>query len=228
MAHPLRLSSLNSSTPPPGSDTPQRPPPALDVVSPFGQIDGLDRDDYREAAYEVFFTACRSSPGFGARSVITYYNSLEEGGGGGDGFGSGPSSPRPAGVGMAVTSRVKRALGLKMLRRSTSRRSSSCGSNPSSPSPGSPRVVPPTTVPGAAVRRRPMTSAEIMRQQMWVTEQSDNRLRKTLMRTLVGQVSISLHAEEIFLSPSTDGIFYFNVNIFYYTYKYLTLCQKYF
>ncbi|GFP85832.1 hypothetical protein PHJA_000727000 [Phtheirospermum japonicum] len=36
--------------------------------------------------------------------------------------------------------------------------------------------------------RRPMTSAEIMRQQMRVTEQSDNRLRKTLMRTLVGQM----------------------------------------
>lgn len=195
MAHPLRLSSLNSSTPPPGSDTPCRPPSALDVVSPFGQIDGLDRDDYREAAYEVFFTACRSSPGFGGRSVITYYNSLEEGGG--DGFGSGSSSPRPAGVGMAVTSRVKRALGLKMLRRSTSKRSSSCGSNPSSPSAGSPRVAPPLTVPGAAVRRRPMTSAEIMRQQMWVTEQSDNRLRKTLMRTLVGQVSKSLHAQEL-------------------------------
>lgn len=33
-----------------------------------------------------------------------------------------------------------------------------------------------------------MTSAEIMRQQMRVTEQSDNRLRKTLMRTLVGQM----------------------------------------
>jgi len=33
-----------------------------------------------------------------------------------------------------------------------------------------------------------MTSAEIMRQQMRVTDQSDARLRKTLMRTLVGQV----------------------------------------
>uniref|UniRef100_A0ACD5WIY7 Uncharacterized protein n=1 Tax=Avena sativa TaxID=4498 RepID=A0ACD5WIY7_AVESA len=33
-----------------------------------------------------------------------------------------------------------------------------------------------------------MTSAEIMRQQMRVSEQSDARLRKTLMRTLVGQV----------------------------------------
>lgn len=182
MAHPLRLSNLDS----PRSDT--RPPPCTrDLVSPFGKIDGLDRDDFREAAYEVFFTACRSSPGFSGRCMIAYNNSFDEGGDGiGSSFGSGgPSSPKPFGVGMAVNSRVKRALGLKMLRRSPSRRSNSAGSNPSSPSAGSPRVV--STPPGA-VRRRPMTSAEIMRQQMWVTEQSDNRLRKTLMRTLVGQV----------------------------------------
>ncbi|KAG6420309.1 hypothetical protein SASPL_116833 [Salvia splendens] len=164
MAHPLRLPT---TTPRPAA------PPALEAVSPFDKIDGLDRDDFREAAYEVFFTACRASPGFGGRSQITYYNSLEEGGDGG-------GSPRWGGVGMAVSSRVKRALGLKMLRRTTSRRSSSWGSNPSSPSAGSPRA--------SVVKRRPMTSAEIMRQQMWVTEQSDNRLRKTLMRTLVGQM----------------------------------------
>ncbi|CAH9131089.1 unnamed protein product [Cuscuta epithymum] len=88
---------------------------------------------------------------------------------------------------MAVTSRVKRALGLKMLRRSPSRRANSCGSLPSSPNSGtggSPRMN--FTVPGRG--RRPMTSAEIMRRQMKVTEQSDNRLRKTLMRTLVGQM----------------------------------------
>jgi hypothetical protein len=38
-----------------------------------------------------------------------------------------------------------------------------------------------------------MTSAEIMRQQMRVTEQSDARLRRTLMRAVVGQVGI--HAQ---------------------------------
>lgn len=154
----------------------------MDLSSPFGKLDGLDRDDFREAAYEIFFTACRSSPGFGGRSAITYYNSIE----GGDGNGPGTGSPmKPPGVGMAVTSRVKRALGLRMLKRTpSSRRSSSCGANPSSPSGAgsSPRTS--LTLP----LRRPMTSAEIMRQQMRVTEQSDNRLRKTLMRTVVGQV----------------------------------------
>ncbi|XP_022871406.1 uncharacterized protein LOC111390577 [Olea europaea var. sylvestris] len=161
---------------------------ATDLSSPFGKIDGLDRDDFREAAYEIFFTACRSSPGFGGRSNISYYNPSDE-----SGTGSGPGSPnlkKPPGVGMAVTSRVKTALGLKMLRRSPSRRASSCGSNPSSPSRGgnesSPRMS--LTVPLQTRMKRPMTAAEIMRQQMRVTEQSDNRLRKTLMRTLVGQM----------------------------------------
>nr|TKV98303.1 hypothetical protein SEVIR_9G551200v2 [Setaria viridis]TKV98304.1 hypothetical protein SEVIR_9G551200v2 [Setaria viridis]TKV98305.1 hypothetical protein SEVIR_9G551200v2 [Setaria viridis] len=102
-----------------------------------------------------------------------------------------------------VSSRVKRALGLKARRASqptTVRSSMSASSAPGSPgrmramrdqAPGSPgrmrsmRDHAPGS-PGKA--RRPMTSAEIMRQQMRVTDQSDARLRKTLMRTLVGQV----------------------------------------
>ncbi|KAL6532441.1 hypothetical protein OROGR_014411 [Orobanche gracilis] len=165
--------------------------PAHNLVSPFDNLDGLGPEDFREAAYEVFFTACRSSPGFGGRGAITYYNNTDDHQAPGDGIGSGL---KPPGVGMAVTSRVKRALGLKMLRRpQPSRRYSSCGannnSNPSSPVGGgssSPKGG--YTVPGAGRLRRPLTSAEIMRQQMRVTEQSDNRLRKTLMRTLVGQM----------------------------------------
>ncbi|KAA8527798.1 hypothetical protein F0562_035333 [Nyssa sinensis] len=160
---------------------------AADLASPFGKLDGVDHDDLRETAYEIFFTACRSSPGFGGRNALTYCPSD----GSGEGGGSGPGSPVKAnGVGMALTSRIKRALGLKMLKRSQSRRTSSCGSNPSSPNAHNSN---PGSSPGMAftvpqVRsRRPMTSAEIMRQQMKVTEQSDNRLRKTLMRTLMGR-----------------------------------------
>uniref|UniRef100_A0A803Q4I6 MHD1 domain-containing protein n=1 Tax=Cannabis sativa TaxID=3483 RepID=A0A803Q4I6_CANSA len=78
-----------------------------------------------------------------------------------------------------------------MIKRSPSRRMVSGSSNPSSPGStvnagGSPGMS--FTVPQLGRARRPMTSAEIMRQQMRVTEQSDNRLRKTLMRTLVGQM----------------------------------------
>ncbi|KAM7485405.1 hypothetical protein LguiA_001414 [Lonicera macranthoides] len=168
-----------------------------DLASPFGKVEGLDRDDFRMAAYEIFFTSCRSSPGFGGgRNSLGSYPSES-----GD-FGSGPGSPsaKGQGVGMAVTSRVKMALGLKMLRRSPSRRNSSGGSNPSSPhgfghgfstgfSPGFGMTVP------VSRSRRPLTSAEIMRLQMRVTELSDNRLRKTLMRTLVGQYIVTGQVE---------------------------------
>ncbi|GAA0143662.1 hypothetical protein LIER_04290 [Lithospermum erythrorhizon] len=188
-----------------------------DLEFPFGKLDGLDRDAYRETAYEIFFTSCRSSPGFGGRNALAYYNS-SDGGDGSLSWGSGstPSSPRKSqGVGMAVTSRVKRALGLKMIKRPCSRRTNSVGSisMPSSPGGGnncprpfsalssspsrgynSPRASSASSSPRA---RRPLTSAEIMRQQMRVTEQSDNRLRKTLMRTLVGQ--IGRRAETIIL-----------------------------
>ncbi|KAK3190389.1 hypothetical protein Dsin_029950 [Dipteronia sinensis] len=193
-----------------------------DLNWPFGKLDGIDSDDVRAAAYEVFFTACRSSPGFGGRNAITFYSAHDQGGGGaGDGGGSGsPGSGSPGGGGgrvngvvqMTPSSRVKRALGLKMLKRSPSRRMSSMGvsSAPTSPgsnahghshshshgggghhghshSSGSPGMGF-STMPPPSRPRRPLTSAEIMRQQMKVTEQSDNRLRKTLMRTLVGQM----------------------------------------
>ncbi|KAK4750454.1 hypothetical protein SAY87_003936 [Trapa incisa] len=177
-----------------------------DLEWPFGFIDGLDRDSIRETAYEIFFTSCRSSPGFSTRSVPGLHLSSHQeagGNGGGDGGMGSSGTPRASGVGMAPTSRVKKALGLKMLRRSPSKRMTSgrmgagATNNPTSPSwhsaggggggsgplssVGLVQTVPLTRT------RRPLTSAEIMRQQMRVTEQSDNRLRKTLTRTLVGQ-----------------------------------------
>ncbi|KAG5613818.1 hypothetical protein H5410_013642 [Solanum commersonii] len=175
----------------------------VDLVWPFGDLEGLDRDDFREAAYEIFFTACRSSPGFGGRTaaISSSPDGSGEGNGSGSGTGlSGPGSPKPTGVGMAITSRVKTALGLKMLKKSPSRRKSGGGggvNGPSSPAGvASPRTPSGSTVQQAKIRR-PLTSAEIMRLQMRVSEQSDNRLRKTLMRTLVGQ--IGRRAETIIL-----------------------------
>lgn len=182
-----------------------RPDATNDLSFPFGNINGLDRDDLRMTAYEIFFTACRSSPGFGGRNSVTLYP-FENGENrpGSPGSPSSPRSPRN-GVGMAVMSRTKRALGLRMSRRNpSSRRSNSWGSNPLSPSgynsTTSPRG-PFSTLPSRGTTRRPLTSAEIMRQQMKVTEGSDQRLRKTLMRTLVGQV-ISI----CFNYYSTDSI----------------------
>ncbi|GJN09145.1 hypothetical protein PR202_ga27125 [Eleusine coracana subsp. coracana] len=167
--------------------------PAEPVDCPFGAVDGLGRAELREAAYEVFFMSCRAAPRGGG---LGYYPAGVEGSGGGGvdawspTIGAGPRG----GTGMnVVSSRVKRTLGLRARRSAqpTTVRSSSL--NPSSSAPGSPgrvrAVREQQAAPGSPGRpRRPMTSAEIMRQQMRVTEQSDARLRKTLMRTLVGQV----------------------------------------
>ncbi|KAI3826680.1 hypothetical protein L1987_00732 [Smallanthus sonchifolius] len=171
------------------------PDAANDLSFPFGNIDDLHQDDLRATAYEIFFTSCRSSQGFGGRTAVTVHplesrdhRSRSPGSPGS------PRSPRSPhnGVGMAVTSRIKKTLGLKMLNRTPStRRSNSCGSNPLSPSgynnsPMSPRERF-ATLPSRSATRRPLTSAEIMRQQMKVSEDSDIRIRKTIVRTLVGQ-----------------------------------------
>ncbi|XP_020221748.1 protein unc-13 homolog [Cajanus cajan] len=148
-----------------------------DLAWPFDKLEGLDHDDIRETAYEIFFTACRSSPGFGGRSAITFYSKHEGNGGG--------TSPAPA----LQTSRVKRALGLKMLKGSLSQRMMGSAAPASPVADRSPR--------SRGVPRRTMTMAEVMRLQMGVTEQSDSRLRKTLVRTLVGQ--LGRQAETIIL-----------------------------
>lgn len=185
----------------------------IDLAWPFGKLETIDQDEIRETAYEIFFTSCRSSPGFGGRNALMFYSSHEtqQNHHGDEGSSGGLSSQTPGspsrranhGAVNAPSSRVKRALGLKMVKRPqhTRRMSMSSlnfssdgggGSSPSSSpssSPGAGSAF--STLPGRP--RRPLTSAEIMRQQMRVTEQSDNRLRKTLMRTLVGQVSTIYH-----------------------------------
>lgn len=156
---------------------------------PFGIIDSLRRSDLRETAYELFFMSCRSSPGFGGRSPLSFYpSSTSQDGGAATGDFSGSLLGPKGGTGMmVVTSRIKKSLGLKRSRASMMRPMSIGGGVVGGSGGGgggggggsganSPKV------------KRPMTSAEIMRQQMKVTEQSDHRLRKTLMRTLVGQV----------------------------------------
>ncbi|XP_061348637.1 protein unc-13 homolog [Gastrolobium bilobum] len=161
-----------------------------DLVWPFPELNGLDHNDIRETAYEVFFTACRSEPGFGGRSALTFYSKNENAG-----SGNGGTSP---GHGQVLkTSRVKRALGLKMLGSSFSRRMMSSGGGGGWLSPPYSPVVDGSPRSRAVPPRRSMTMADVMRVQMRVSEHSENRLRKTLMRTLVGQ--LGRQAETIIL-----------------------------
>ncbi|KAK3417241.1 hypothetical protein EUGRSUZ_H02977 [Eucalyptus grandis] len=153
---------------------------AADLEWPFGELHGLDADDIRETAYEIFFMSCRSSPSFGGRSALKFHPSMwyePE---------PGSTSSQANGVGMAPSSRVKRALGLKMLNRTPSKKMALGAGSPPRPQSSA-----------AARPKRPLTSAELMRQQMRVTEHSDNRLRKTLTRTHVGH--IGKRAETIIL-----------------------------
>ncbi|KAE9589767.1 hypothetical protein Lalb_Chr21g0312431 [Lupinus albus] len=159
---------------------------ADDLAWPFERLTSLDDEEVRETAYEIFFTSCRSSPGFGGRHALTFQSNHENNGSNGDGSG------KLNQVVTKPTSRVKKVLGLKMLKRSPSRRmmssivSNGVSSTPSSPVAGAGNLLSHTLPPFRP--RRPMTAAEIMRQQMRVTEHNDNKLRKTLMRTLVGQM----------------------------------------
>lgn len=160
------------------------------VECPFGNVDGLSRAELREAAYEVFFMSCRAAGGRGGGGGggLNYYPSGGDGGGGDGGSPTIGAGPR-GGTGMnVVSSRVKRALGLKARRSSQPTVRSSMNSSSAPGSPGRMRSVRDQAPGSPGKSRRPMTSAEIMRQQMRVPEQRDARLRKTLTRTLVGQV----------------------------------------
>ncbi|XP_072963240.1 protein unc-13 homolog [Typha angustifolia] len=154
----------------------------IELECPFGRLEAFSRADLRETAYELFFMSCRSSPGFGGggcrNGPLNYYPSTGPAENGGEGSPTG-GGPRGGTGMMLVNSRIKKALGLKtrrssVLMRTMSHSNATTGSGV------------PTCSLGKV--RRPMTSAEIMRVQMRVTEQSDGRLRKTLMRTLVGQM----------------------------------------
>ncbi|KAJ3693151.1 hypothetical protein LUZ60_012246 [Juncus effusus] len=125
---------------------------------PFGQIDGLDRDDIREAAYEIFFAAPRSNATAKSKQLSHLMDNAGEGGG-----------TKGGGL-MVVNSRIKRTLGLRTRR--------AVQMTPLRPASGASKK-------DGKMPMRPMTSAELMRQQMAVSEQSDNRLRKALSRTLV-------------------------------------------
>ncbi|TVU08153.1 hypothetical protein EJB05_41542, partial [Eragrostis curvula] len=159
---------------------------------PFGRLESLNRDELRESAYEIFFTACRSTSNHAAGTRLSSSSTssatpTSPGAGDRDHHHSRTGSATPTrhdaaggAKNMAVTSKLKRALGLHA--RKTRPMVGGGGGAGNKATAGS----------------RPMTSAEIMRRQMGVTEQSDLRVRKTLVRSLVGP-QMSKKAESLVL-----------------------------
>ncbi|KAF0894054.1 hypothetical protein E2562_033933 [Oryza meyeriana var. granulata] len=171
--HQRSRSASASSSATRSSDVTELDFAAADIDCPFGRVEALGPVELRETAYEIFFMSCRSSSSGGNNAGGARGGAME-------GEVSSPVAGARGGGGATAAvggSRVKKALGLK------ARRSSS------SAQPMMARTLSQTSGPASPGRgRRPMTSAEIMRQQMRVTEQSDARLRRTLMRAVVGQV----------------------------------------
>ncbi|GMN50602.1 hypothetical protein TIFTF001_019762 [Ficus carica] len=136
-----------------------------DLSSPFADVNSsLSDSDLRETSYEILVAACRSSGG----KPLTYISQSEK-------------TDRQAAAAMAASpslqrsltstaaSRVKKALGLK-----------------SSSSSSISRRREPAANQGRAAKRS-VTVGEMMRVQMRVSEQTDSRIRRALLRVAAGQ-----------------------------------------
>lgn len=139
-----------------------------DLECPFGELGSqLSEDDLRETAYEIFIAACRPSAG---RSTLTYISQADKAD---RTEKSSPSSSSSSSVSPSLqksltstaASRVKRALGLR-----SSKKSSHLKDNSPSRS------------------KKPQTIGELLRVQMNVSEQTDARVRRALLRISAGQL----------------------------------------
>ncbi|XP_043726346.1 protein unc-13 homolog [Telopea speciosissima] len=144
--------------------------PASDLPSPFGEFRGnLSDSELRETAYEIFVSACRSSSG----KTLTFIPQSEKN----------ERSPSPSLLSYAssvspsstspslqrtltstAASNFKKALGLRSSKKSPGKESSPSKS------------------------KKPATVGELMRAQMGVSEQTDARIRRGLLRISAGQV----------------------------------------
>lgn len=151
-------------------EKPHREPPAAasdasDLASPWGEVGcGLSDEELRETAYEVLVGSCRASGG----KPLTFVSGSERGA---------PSPALQRSLTSTAASRVKSALGLRSgcappAGKSLSRRGSGGSSSLS-------RL------------KRPVTIGELLRVQMRVSEQTDSRIRRGLLRIASTQVSSS-------------------------------------
>lgn len=138
---------------------------ASELVSPFGELGCKFSDsELRETAYEIFLGACRSSLG----KALTYSPQSEKPE---RSMSLSPQTHSPSSISptlqksltSSAASKMKKALGLKSSKKSPSQE---CNS----PKP-----------------KKPVTTGDLMRVQMRISEQTDSRIRRALLRIAAGQ-----------------------------------------
>ncbi|KAK6941475.1 hypothetical protein RJ641_026852 [Dillenia turbinata] len=140
------------------------------ITSPFGQLGtNLSDSDLRETAYEIFVASCRS---YGSKP-LTYISQTEKKSterlpSSLAALTSSSSSSLQRSLTSTAASTVKRALGLK--KSSNSRNTNGVDG-------------------GEKIRaKKSLTTGELMRIQMRVSEQTDSRIRRALLRIAAGQL----------------------------------------
>ncbi|KAL8128623.1 hypothetical protein V2J09_017778 [Rumex salicifolius] len=142
----------------------------FDLPSPFGELGAPTSDsELRETAYEILIGSCRSS---GTKKPLTFISQSEKLSDKSSSSSSLLSSTAASGslqrsLTSAAASKVKKALGLK---RSSSPKASEVGDGERNKG------------------RRTATVGELIRVQMRVSEQTDSRVRRALLRVAAGQL----------------------------------------
>lgn len=138
--------------------------PSVDLPSPYGDLGvSLPDPELRETAYEIFVAACRTTGG----KPLTYIPQSERTPGSSErSLSSSASSISPSlqrSLTSTAASKMKKALGIKSSKKSPAK-------------------------DGTPSRRKQMTVGELMRIQMGVSEQTDSRMRRGLLRIAASQV----------------------------------------
>ncbi|KAF8388929.1 hypothetical protein HHK36_025611 [Tetracentron sinense] len=168
MAHLFRDRTLGESKRDMGSNSARFPTP--DLPSPFGEL-GCDFSDseLRETAYEIFVGACRTTGG----KPLTYIPQSEKIERSPSSISNSPSSSSSSlqrSLTSTAASKVKKALGMRSSKKSPGKESSPSKS------------------------KKPVTVGELMRVQMRVSEQTDSRVRRGLLRIAAGQLGRRLES----------------------------------
>lgn len=133
-------------------------------MNPFGNLGvDLSQSELRDTAYEILVAACRSS---GGGRPLTYVSNSERSGG--------PLQRTSSTTSISAASKVKKALGLKSKKKKNDNKDLDGSGN--------------LNRPESVTRRSGSSVSELMRVQMRVTEQTDSRIRRGLLRIAAGQL----------------------------------------